>query len=259
MTETHNPFALAGARVDVHTHVLHGVDGDGSRDMTMSLLLLSAAAADGTAVIIATPHVKQGTNAGPLRIRQGVESLNYAAAQYGIPVRVVPGTEVFYSYMLPEMYAAGDLLTLNDNGYMLIEFGFAPPLPPTLTETLRALQDAGVRPILAHVERYTAVQDNPDVLQPFLAMGAVAQINADALTGRPGIPPTPALRATAETLLRRGMVHLIGSDTHEMRTRPPLLRAAFEVATAIVGTDAVAQITENAWRVLRGDTVPPRQ
>ena len=74
--------------IDIHAHVLDGVD-DGSKDMEMSLDLLRLAAANCTTDIIATPHIIEGANHLPWdEIKQKTEILNRNAQSAGIPIRV---------------------------------------------------------------------------------------------------------------------------------------------------------------------------
>lgn len=248
----HRQAAPVTGRVDLHAHILPGFDDGANRDSPLDLV--RAAAADGTAVIVATPHTSFG--AKPARVREAVSLLRQQTTEAGIAVDILAGLEVLYSDDLVARYQNGDLLTLNGTRYLLVECDVhAADLPEKLIPTLIALRAAGAWPIFAHVERYVVVRRNPSLLLPLIAAGIPLQVNADAFTGRAGESPPWYLLNAVHTLLRRRMVHLIASDTHSIRQRPPFLRAAFEKAATIAGADEAARIAANAWAVVRGEPV----
>src|SRR5690348_13312664 len=110
----------AGSRViDLHTHVLPGID-DGARDAAQALAMLRLAASDGITRIVATPHAH---HAARLSVDVGahVSRLNDLARCEQIPVDVLPGSEVRIVSGLAERVLAGDRLTLNGSRYLLVE------------------------------------------------------------------------------------------------------------------------------------------
>jgi protein-tyrosine phosphatase len=170
-----------------------------------------------------------------------------------IPVRVLSGSEQLLTADLPARLRAGDVATLAGSAWVLVEIPMSSTWPSWFDQAIYALQLAGGWPILAHAERYPAVQGNPWLLSGAAAAGVLIQVNAGALLGRAG----DSARHTAEQLLHMRLVHLLASDAHSPTHRPPLLAGAFVRAAAIGGYDYAAEIAANAMRVVAGESVTP--
>jgi protein-tyrosine phosphatase len=215
--------------VDLHAHVLPAVD-DGPRDEAQALEMLRIAAADGITTIVATPHAH---HTRPAAIQRAVARLNTLSREYDLSVTVLAGSEVRVGPGIVERVRSGQLLTLNGSASILIELYLHDEWPLALVErALDRLLDAGLQPVLAHAERYPFVQHDPSALSSLIARGIPVQINAGALAFR----ADDRERLTAEWLLRARLAHLIASDAHNPRYRPPRLRAA--LCRAVELTDA---------------------
>jgi len=234
--------------IDLHTHVLAGVD-DGARDDGEALAMLAAAANDGVTTVLATPHAHRVHAA---QVRAGVERLNAAAADAGIDVTILPGHEARIAADLVDRYQQGTLLTLTGTSWLLLECYLFDDWPLYLIErSVDRLLNAGLRPLLAHAERYPFVQRDPHVLAPLIERGIPIQINAGSLFLR----PTDIERVTAEALLRTRTAHVIASDAHNARYRPPVLRAAYGRAAEIADAEYASWMRDVARRVVFGEEV----
>ncbi|HUY99280.1 MAG TPA: CpsB/CapC family capsule biosynthesis tyrosine phosphatase [Thermomicrobiaceae bacterium] len=231
--------------VDLHSHVLPSVD-DGAHDDATALQMLRVAQDDGVVAIAATPHSHR---IAPERVDVGVERLNRLAAEAGLTIRVVPGTEVRLAADLVARHRSGNLITLNRTRYLLLEVPLSGPWPRYLPQVVDELHAEGILPILAHAERYDDVQRHPEILLDLIAAGVPIQVNADSLSQRAERGARPA----AETLLRHHLVHVIASDAHHPQWRPPRLRAALEVAAEVAGRDYADWIAGNSGAVIRGE------
>ena len=231
--------------IDLHTHVLPDVD-DGARDEREALAMLAAAASDGVTTILATPHAHHGPADVVLA---GVERLNAAARDAGIAMTVLPGHEARIGVELVERHRAGSLLTLNGTNWLLLECYLFDDWPIHLIErSVDRLLDAGLRPLLAHAERYPFVQRDPSLLNRLIDRGIPIQINAGSLFLR----PDDSERLTAERLLERRMAHVIASDAHNARYRPPVLSAAYARAAEIAGEEYVSWMRGVATAIVGG-------
>lgn len=235
----------AAPLVDLHCHILPGVD-DGATHEAESLRMLRVAEEEGIALVAATPHAH---HCRAERIPPKVARLNELAAEAGLAVRVVPGQEVRLVADLVARFRAGELATLNDGHYLLLELPLSGPIPPYLLRAIEELQALGLRPILAHAERYGDIQRDPAPLRELIARGVPIQVNASSLTAS----AERAARPTAERLLRERLVHLIASDAHDDRWQPPRLRAALTQAAEIAGDSYAAWMAAQANRVLRDE------
>ncbi|MDI3340499.1 MAG: protein-tyrosine-phosphatase [Sphaerobacter sp.] len=233
--------------VDLHSHVLPGVD-DGARDLDQALRMLRLAEADGVRTIAATPHASE---AAPQQIHAGVAQLNRLAADAGLRLRVVPGSEVRLAADLAERAGAGHLVTLAGTRYLLLELPLWGGWPPFLLDAVYHCQVAGLWPILAHAERYRPVQRDPGLILDLIDRGVLVQLNGDSLFGRNG----REARWAAEELLRCHAAHLIASDAHDADARPPRIRAALERAAALAGTDYARWMAHAAAGVLQGQPI----
>lgn len=231
-------------QVDVHAHLLPGVD-DGPADEESSLAMLERAAADGTRVIAATPHAGR---CPPEAIIAGVERLNRRAEQAGLEIRVVVGCEYPLSRDLVEHHRKGDLVTLNGTPYVLVEFITWVEWPPYFAQAVYELQLEGFIPVLAHPERYPPVQRRPELLVEAVRAGVVLQLNAGSLLGQYG----PVTRRTAEQLVRARLAHVIASDAHDPKRRPPTLAEAFQRASQLAGEEYVLWMRQAAVAVVEG-------
>ncbi len=233
--------------VDLHSHVLPCVD-DGARDPEESLEMLRVAASDGTRVIAATPHASRCCME---QIIEGVDRLNTLAAAEGLDITVVTGSEVRLNADVPERYRAGRLTTLNGTDYLLVELPLRGEWPHYVDQAIYDLQIAGALPVLAHAERYPAVQQQPLILTKLIARGILIQINANSLEGDFG----RSARDTAELLLQARLAHLIASDSHRPDSRPPRIGAAIERAAALAGSEYAGWMVDAAAAVVEGTPV----
>lgn len=240
---------LDGRRlVDIHTHVLPRVD-DGAKDEEAALEMLQAAEADGICAVVATPHAH---HANPEHIINDVARLNDLARERGIDIRVLPGSEVRIAADLVERFEAGKLVTLNGTHHMLLELSLAHEWRIDVVEkVIVKLQDAGLRPILAHPERYPFIIIEPKIAAAFVALEVPLQINALSLTGY----HSQASQRTAHALIGAGHVHIVASDAHSARWRPPEIRSALEEIAMIRGAEYVEGLIANAEAVIDGQPV----
>ena len=108
------------------------------------------------------------------------------------------------------------LLTLNDSKYPLIEFSFHSDGMEE-TRILRSVCKAGYRPVVAHPERYSYVQQDPRLLHQWVRMGCLIQVNRGSLLGRFG----RRAQSLGFALVDRGFATVVASDAHSPRIRTP--------------------------------------
>jgi protein-tyrosine phosphatase len=217
---------------DLHAHLLPAVD-DGPAELAETVEMLRLAHGAGTRRIVATPHMFspgfQSGDAATLRrvwkrTEQRLQELNERHDQGFLKeIEVFLGSE---NYVSPEFFQAFEqdaILSLNGSRYLLVEF--SPFLEaPVIESALRRILDAGMLPVVAHVERYPALERQIELLTHLVEMGCIFQINAPSLLLRRRSP----LRKTAWWLLERGLVQVIASDAHGPDRRSPALDTAFD-------------------------------
>lgn len=210
--------------IDIHFHCLPGID-DGPDDWNEAVALCRQAAAEGTSTIVATPHVLRESwlNEDPA-VRDGlVFKLNTLLG--GSPA-ILPGCEYFFSADAVDLWeqgAASPLTGLNRAPYLLVEFP-GTMVPRGAGDVIHELSVIGVTPVVAHPERNIQFIREPELLESLVRKGAIAQITASSLLGEFG----RAALGAAGDFYRRGLVHVIASDAHNLDRRPPRLAAARE-------------------------------
>ena len=224
-------------RAELHFHLLPGVD-DGPRDDAEAIELARLAVADGTELVIATPHTHMLDVAGlPERVRE----LRARLREADVDLRVCGGGEISSSYAQQVSDGELDLLAQGPEGdrWVLLE---APLEEPEIDFATAAaeLRDRGFSLLVGHPER-SPVTPPEDILSE-VRDGAVLQINASSVVGRHGA----AVRRTALDLIRSGLPFVLASDAHSP-TRPPLLSSA---ATALAGAGIDPETIE--WAVETG-------
>ena len=227
-------------QIDIHSHIIPGVD-DGSRDMETSIALLKMAADNGTTDIIATPHVIDvSTTLTWDIIRRKVEELQKEADSHDIPIRIYPGAETELNWDLLELIRKDhSAFCLAGSRYCLMEMPSL-MLPANLEEMIYELQLMDIVPVLAHPERQMQLMENPEKLLALLKRGCVAQSNGGSLTGVFGPKPHDKVRM----LINNSMVAFMGSDAHNLRHRNTNLAGAREKIVKHWGEKCATELFE---------------
>jgi protein-tyrosine phosphatase len=218
--------------IDIHAHILPGVD-DGAVDLAESLEMARQAVAGGTTELICTSHSAEWFEIGPLAVmQQQVATLQSAITAAGIPLKLWPGMEIFLTPHTPQHLAQGRAWTLAGSRYVLVEIPYE-PWPAYTEQALFALQVQGYLPILAHPERYVAIQHDPNVLYRLAERGILAQVTAGAFAGYFG----ESTRRCAVTLTQHGLVQFLASDAHSSTDtrRLPALDQGYRDLVGLVG------------------------
>lgn len=236
--------------IDIHNHILIGVD-DGPQTEEEAVILLKQAIDNGITDIIATPHHYNGdfVNLGS-KILEKMDELNLVISQHQLDINVYPGQEIRVNGNFVEELKAGVGIPLNQKQYVLIEFSFN-EIPSYVGPMFYDIQMNGYTPIIAHPERYKAIIKNPDRLHDFIEKGAIAQVTAGSVAGELG----DNLKETSLKMIEAHLVHLIASDAHHAGFRPFMLQEAYDVVEKELGSIYVEDLKYNAEAVLHGKEV----
>ena len=222
---------------DLHAHILPGID-DGSRNEEMSLAMARTASLTGTRQMVAAPHVMDGTWR-PLweDILTGCRELQSTVLDAKINLSILPGAEVTLYPDVLELITGSGPYCINEGRYMLVELPQS-EIPLYADDFLFTLQVRGITPILAHPERHPEIRKDFSILERWIERGIFVQMNGPSLAGQFG----GKVKTAAEFLLKRGMVHCIGSDAHNNLSRTPDLIAARKRVRELVGPQRAQQI-----------------
>ncbi len=235
---------------DIHCHLLPGID-DGAQDMEKTQQMLAVAYEDGIRNIIVTPHFGcKGFMAEKEKRVQLVEQVSgYLKEQYP-DMQIYEGCEIFIARagMAENIYQnrAG---TMAESRYILIEFPMDCSLE-TIHKRTRELANAGLWPILAHVERYEKVKTVRDVEE--LAAIAYIQVNANSVMGEYGF----FTKRLVKKLLKKKIISFVASDAHGMRHRPPKLSECFLTISKWCGADYAKQLfVSNPYTIVKNKKI----
>lgn len=235
--------------VDIHCHILPGVD-DGAWDMEAAVAMARIARDCGVTTIITTPHFK-GEHKSLEAVGAFVHQLRLLRSRLKrekIQVELLPGAEVLCVPQTLELARLGRLPTLGTGQYVLTEFYFDAGAG-FMDETLRTLQELGYLPVVAHPERYGAVQRDPELAQRWFRRGIVLQVNKGSVLGAFG----RRAEDTAVRLLCRGVVHIIASDAHSPEVRTTDLQPVRQWCLAHLGQEYTKiLLQDNPGRVAAG-------
>ena len=232
--------------VDIHSHVLYGLD-DGAKTREQSVQMLEVAVHSGTTDIVATPHANGRYAFSPAAIARQIADLTAETE-----LRIYPGCDFHLQFdNIEDALAHPEKYTINHKGYLLVEF----PDVAIFTETdaiLARLLDGGMVPIVTHPERNRELQRRLDDLARWVEHGCYVQVTAGSLTGTFG----KAAQRCANELMHRGLTHFVASDAHDVRIRTPSLREAYDLLADEWGEDLIRPLfVENPEAVLAGDAV----
>ena len=228
--------------IDFHSHILPGID-DGSKNTAMSRKMLDSCAEQGVTIQIATPHF-YANHMQPedfLRNRQAAyeKVVDYAGEK---EISLLCGAEVAffrsigYSEILDEM-------TISDTRLLLLEMPFREWTSRDLKE-VELLLRRGIHPIIAHIERFYSFQSDKGIIDDLIDMPVTIQVNAEALLSW-------RTRGKMLKLFRTQQAQLLGSDCHNLTSRPPNLQQGREVLEKKLGQAQLQEIDTLGMQLLK--------
>lgn len=233
--------------IDLHSHILPALC-DGSQNMETSLEMARMAVADGTTHLACTPHIYpplyHNNKAG---IAAALDALQAALDQHTIPLRLVIGADVHMTTEVMRGLKQDTIPTLNGSRYFLLEPSHHVPVVDFLGQIENFL-NAGYVPVITHPERLTWFSKHYEEFVEAAKMGAWMQITAGAIAGQFG----KTAQQSAERLLRDGYVHIIASDAHGIKQRPPTMSEGVQAAATILNNpdEALRMVTERPQAIL---------
>ena len=206
--------------VDIHSHAIIGVD-DGAQTMEEALELLRLDQEEGIQVVFATPHygAENGYAPGSNDIWFGFNRLSEAAKEAVPGMKVSFGTEWYCAEDIVDRIRRREAWPMMDSDWYMVEFlewGDVTEDAETMLRRLKKMKDSGVKTILAHPERYRAIQKDWDLAKRICDLDVRLQVNAYDLF----LNPKDATRNLAQWMASEEMISFIGSDMHGTRIKP---------------------------------------
>ncbi|MBK1407222.1 tyrosine-protein phosphatase [Staphylococcus hominis] len=210
--------------IDIHNHVLVGVD-DGPQSLDEAIALLKQASTQGIKGIVVTPHhLHPSYNNTFEMVLKGIDELNHIEEIAQLDLQIYPGQEIRITDKIFEEIEQQRIYGINKSRYLLIELP-SNEVPHYTKKLLYEIQIKGFIPIIAHPERNKAIAQNINLLYELINHGALSQLTSSSLTGELG----KNLQKLSIQMLEHNLVHFIASDAHHSEIRPFSLDALFNI------------------------------
>ena len=237
--------------IDVHSHIVFGVD-DGSRSIEESIEIIKEAYNKGFKKIIATPHYMEEYYENDVKeINSRISQINAQLRKIHCDIQILHGNEIYITENITQLLENKKATSLNGQQYVLFEL----PLNAesmNLNSVIYQILEVGGVPVLAHPERYSFVQKDPNVLLPLIESGVLIQSNYGSIIGQ----YKKEAQSTLKKMLEHKMVHLLGSDVHRPQTIYTKIDQCVEEMEKIVGKDYVDLITTiYPQKVINGEEI----
>lgn len=163
--------------IDIHSHIVFDVD-DGPKSIEDSKALLREAYNQGVRMIVSTSHRRKGMFETPEeKIATNFLKVREIAKEVADDLVIAYGAEIYYTLDVLEKLERKEIPTLNDSRYALIEFSMHTPYREIHTGLSNILM-LGITPVIAHIERYDALENNEKRVRELIDMGCYTQINS---------------------------------------------------------------------------------
>lgn len=247
--------------IDIHTHILPDIDG-GAETLEEAKAMVKSSYESGVRTIVATPHLggymsKSRPDNFEMRDREYMRKRT-EAIQSALTIlwencldhpglRIVSGSEIFCSAdsagRIIELLGDDLAFTINGTEYVLIEFSYSVSFDEIL-KVIQMFNEAGYRPVLAHVENYQCLYGHEERISRLIDAGTVIQMNADHLDD-----------PFCMGLIEKDLVHLLGSDCHDNNDRRPNLAEGIALVEQKIGSAKAEELQNNAIRILNGKII----
>lgn len=204
--------------IDFHSHVLANID-DGAKNLETSIKMLEESKRQGVKTVVCTPHYYSQRRSPEqfLQKRAAIASSLLSHVPEGIELRL--GAEVYFTTDTITAFDELALLCIEGTRYIMLELPFTAKYDEKLFKKIEEfITETDCIPLIAHVDRYPAVYRKPAILTRLAAMGCLFQVNAEAFFVK-------GVQNLVLAMLKKGMVHAIGTDMHNMENRAPNIQA----------------------------------
>lgn len=224
--------------IDFHSHIIPNID-DGSRSLEETFNLIKEAKEAGFEGIVLTSHYIENyyeTNVPERDI--WVKAISDNLKNKGIETNLYLANEIYMSDNMMKLLIEGKASTINNSSYVLFEM----PLnaePMNLYDVIYSLQENKLIPILAHPERYSFIQKEPELVYDLIEKGVLMQANYGSILGQYG----EKAKIIIKKFLENNMIHFLGSDVHRQNTVYKKIPQALEEIRDIIGDGKLEELT----------------
>ncbi len=227
--------------IDLHSHILPGVD-DGSKNVSESIAMLEMLSEQGIKTVAATPHFYADHESVDDFLKRRDEAFERLRAELkNDEVCILRGAEVRY---YPGIGRMQDIckLCIENSKLLLLEMPMSKWTEYTVKELVEMSSHAKITLVIAHMERYMDFQSER-TLERLYESGIFMQFNASFFLGF-------STKRKAISMLESGEIHLLGSDCHNISSRPPRIGKAYEMIRKKLGDAFASRVNEYGYMLL---------
>lgn len=228
--------------IDIHSHIIHGVD-DGPKTIEDSLALIEESYKQGVRKIIATSHRRKGMFETPEeKIRANFDVLKNKVDNLYTDLEIYYGGELYFTLDILKKLEDKVFPTLANSRYVLLEFSSI----VRYKEIFSAVDSVillGLKPIIAHIERYTCLENNKEYVKELIHKGALMQVNAASVL-KPKLfrDKQKIYKKRTKYFLENNLVHFVATDMHNLDNRKPHLKEAFDFVSSKYGSEIAKEL-----------------
>ncbi|EPU36687.1 capsular polysaccharide biosynthesis protein Cps4B [Streptococcus agalactiae] len=238
--------------IDIHSHIVFDVD-DGPKTLEESLSLIEESYRQGVRIIVATSHRRKGMFETPEDIIfKNFSIVKHEAEKRFEHLQILYGGELYYTSDMLEKLKLKQIPTLNNTKFALIEFSMQTSWKDIHTALSNVLM-LGITPVVAHIERYNALENQKERVKEIINMGCYTQINSSHILKQKLFNDKhKRFKKRARYFLKENLVHFVASDMHNLDVRPPFLAEAYKIICRDFGKERANQLfIENAQSILK--------
>lgn len=241
--------------IDIHSHIVFDVD-DGPKSREESKALLAESYRQGVRTIVSTSHRRKGMFETPEeKIAENFLQVREIAKEVADDLVITYGAEIYYTLDALEKLEKKEIPTLNDSRYALIEFSMHTSYRQIHTGLSNILM-LGITPVIAHIERYDALENNEKRVRELIDMGCYTQINSyHVLKSKLFGERYKFMKKRARYFLERDLVHVVASDMHNLNKRPPYMKEAYELISKQYGERRARELFIENPRLILSDQI----
>ena len=224
--------------IDFHTHILPNID-DGSRSIDETFNLIKEAESAGFEGIILTSHyIEEYYETDTPEREVWLKAICENLKNKNININLYLGNEIYLTENLIKLLENAKASTINNTSYVLFEFPMNVK-PMNIYDVIYEMLQYKLVPILAHPERYTFVQEEPDLIYDLIDKGVLMQGNYASIIGYYGKKAKVIMRK----LLENDMIHFLGTDVHRQRSIYKKMPQILTELEEIVGKSKLYELT----------------
>lgn len=224
--------------IDFHSHVLPNVD-DGSKSVEETFKLLEEAKEAGFDGVISTSHyMEEYYEVNVAERKVWINALSENLYKKNIDLKLYLGNEIYISKNIIDFLETGKATSINNSNYVLFEFPMNSK-PMDMYDIIYDMLEYKLVPVLAHPERYSFVQKEPNLVYDLIQKGVLMQSNYGSILGMYGEKAQIIVRK----LLENNMVHFLGSDVHRANSIYSKIQSSLGEIEAILGEEKLKEIS----------------